>query len=134
MRSCVIPGLMLLVAGCGPSAHERTLSVLNIAADDWDGDPDFAVAGQDAWGNSLHSAIEKTTLNHVLEIRSAGPDGLLKNNDDLVVVRRERHGESTITKEVAKATGAVMKSAASGAVKGIKEGIGFGGNEEPQAD
>ncbi len=134
MRNCVIPGLMLFAAGCGPSAYERTLSVLNIAADDWDGDPDYTVTGQDAGGHPLHSEIEKTTLNHVLTIPSSGPDGLLKNSDDIIVVRRERHGESTLTREAAKATGSVIKSAASGAVRGIKEGIGFGGNEEQQTD
>ena len=122
--------VFLVVAGCGPSArdlHEQTLSILNTEADRWDGAKEFATTATDAYGRALVVKVEKTTLNYVLEIRSAGPDGLPKNSDDIVVTRSKRHGESSITEEAAKATEDIAGSAASGAIKGIKKGLGLGG-------
>lgn len=131
MRTVIGVCLMLVVSGCGPSKAEQTLSSLNLAADGWDGKPDFVVAGSDAYGRPLASRIEKGPVNYVLEIRSYGPDGLPRNSDDIVVTRRHRHGESSLAKEAGKATGEVVKGAASGAIQGLKEGIGLG---KPQAD
>jgi hypothetical protein len=122
--------MVLLIAGCGPSAEERTLSVLNTEADQWQGGRNFVTRASDAYGNVLSSHIEKGPLHHTLEVRSNGPDGLPKNSDDIVVTRRERHGESTITEEARKSVESVSSGAASGAVKGIKEGLGFGGKKK----
>jgi hypothetical protein len=121
---------VLLIAGCGPSAEERTLSVLNTEADQWQGGMNFVTKASDAYGNVLSSRVEKGPLHYTLEVRSNGPDGLPKNSDDNVVIRRERHGETTITEEARKSVEAVSSGAASGAVKGIKEGLGFGGKKK----
>jgi hypothetical protein len=118
--------MVLLVAGCGPSAEERTLSLLNTEADQWQGGANFATNATDAYGNRLSSTVEKGPLHYVLEIRSNGADGLPKNSDDILVTRRERHGESTLTDEARKSVEAVSSGAASGAIRGIKEGLGFG--------
>src|SRR4051794_2244665 len=85
------------VVGCGPSNHEmreRTLSILNIEADRWDGSKDFATSAVDAYGQPISARVEKDLINYVLEVRSRGRDGLLKNTDDIEVTRTKRHGES----------------------------------------
>ncbi|MEX2317508.1 MAG: hypothetical protein WD669_10185 [Pirellulales bacterium] len=120
----------LVITGCGPSAEERSLSVLNIEADKWQGGANFATTATDAFGNPVASSVEKGPLNYVLEVRSNGPDGLPKNSDDIVVNRRKRHGETTLTEEAKKSVEAVSSGAASGAVKGIKEGLGFGNKKK----
>ena len=122
--------IVLLIAGCGPSGEERTLSILNIEADRWQGGNNFVTNASDAYGNALSSRIEKGPVHYILELRSNGPDGLPKNSDDIVVVRQERHGESTLTEEARKSVEAVSSGAARGAVKGIKEGLGFGRKNE----
>ncbi len=129
MRSPVLFTL-LLVVGCGPSAHElqeQTLSTLNAEAERWDGGKNFATTATDAYGRPLTCSVEKGTLNYVLEVRSSGPDGLPKNGDDIVVTRSKRHGESSITEEAAKFTEGVAGGAASGTIKGIKKGLNLGG-------
>jgi hypothetical protein len=116
----------LTTAGCGPSARalrEQTLSTLNTEADRWDGGPEFVTPAADAYGRPLSASIEKGVLNHALELRSAGPDGLPKNTDDLVVTRSKRHGESSLTEEAAKAAEGVATGAASGMIKGLKQGL-----------
>ena len=121
------------VTGCGPSARElreQTLSLLNTEADRWDGGKNFTTTAADAYGRPLSSTIEKTTLHYVLEIRSAGPDGLPKNTDDIVVSRSKHHGESSIAEEAAKAAESVAGGAASGTIKGIKKGLGLGGDKK----
>jgi hypothetical protein len=58
---------MILIAGCGPSAHElreRTLSVLNTEAERWDGGKDFATSATDAYGRSVSASIEKGVLSY----------------------------------------------------------------------
>ena len=122
--------MILLVAGCGPSAEERTLSLLNTEADLWQGGANFATNATDAFGNKLSSNVEKGPLHYVLEVRSNGPDGLPKNSDDIMVTRRERNGETTLTEEAKKSVEAVSSGAASGAIRGIKEGLGFGDIEK----
>ena len=125
-RSFVVLAIFA-VTGCGPSArelHEQTLSVLNTEADRWDGGAEFTTTAADAYGRPLSSRVEKTTLNYVLEIRSAGPDGLPKNSDDIVVTRSKRHGESSLGGEAAKATEEVAGGAACGIIKGFKKGLG----------
>jgi hypothetical protein len=119
-----------MIAGCGPSAAERTLSVLNVEADRWQGGNEFTTTASDAYGNRLSSSIEKGPIHYALEIRSNGPDGLPKNSDDMVVARKKRHGESSYTEEAQKSVEALSSGAASGAVKGIKKGFGFGGKEK----
>jgi len=124
---------MILIAGCGPSAHElreRTLSVLNTEADRWDGDKDFATSATDAFDRSVSASIEKGILNYTLEVRSNGPDGLSKNTDDIVVTRSKRHGESSITDEATKVAEGVAGGVASGTIKGIKKGLGLGREEK----
>jgi hypothetical protein len=125
--------VLLAAAGCGPSAHElreRTLSTLNTEADRWDGGKAFDTTATDAYGRPLSATVEKGTLSYTLELRSAGPDGLPKNSDDIVVTRSKRHGESSLTEEAAKAAEAVAGGAASGTVKGIKKGLGLGGGDK----
>ena len=121
------------VAGCGPGARElreQTLSTLNTEADRWDGGPAFTPAAADAYGRPLTATVEKGTLNYTLEVRSAGPDGLPKNSDDIVVSRSRRHGESSLTQEASKAIESVAEGATSGAtsgvIKGFKKGLGIG--------
>ena len=130
MRRLLTIGSLLLVAGCGPSAQElreRTLSTLNVEADRWDGGKDFAAAAADAYGRPVSSKVEKTTLSYVLEVRSAGPDGLPKNTDDIVVSRSRRHDETSLAGEAAKAAELISEGAASGTVSGLKKGLGLGG-------
>jgi hypothetical protein len=109
------------------------LSILNTEADRWDGGKNFATTATDAYGRPVTATVEKTTLNYVLELRSSGPDGLPKNSDDITVTRSKPHGETTITNEAAKFTESISGAAASGAVKGIKKGLGFGGKEKDAA-
>jgi hypothetical protein len=128
MRSMFAPVVVaaLLVSGCGPSdaeLREETLSILNTEADRWDGEKDFVTTATDAYGRPVTWSVEKTTLYYVLEVRSSGPDGLAKNNDDIVVKRSKRHGETSITEEATKA----VESVTSGAIKGIKKGLVLGG-------
>ena len=117
------------IAVCIP-AHEQTQSLLNTEADRWDGGKNFTTTAADAYGRPLSSTIEKTTLHYVLEIRSAGPDGLPKNTDDIVVSRSKHHGEGSIAGEAAKAAESVAGGAASGTIKGIKKGLGLGGDKK----
>ncbi len=120
-------------AGCGPSARElreQTLSVLNSEADRWDGGKEFATTATDAYGRPLTATVEKDTLNYTLDVRSAGPDGLPKNSDDIVVHRSKRHGESSLTEEAARAAEGVAGGSASGTIKGIKKGIRLGGGDK----
>jgi hypothetical protein len=120
---------VLVIGGCGPSAHERTLSVLNIEADQWQGGKDFGTKAADAYGNALSSRVEKGPLHYTLEVRSNGRDGLPKNSDDIVVTRHQRHGETDLVEEARKSVEAVSSGATSGAIKGIKEGLGLGGEK-----
>lgn len=129
----VVPLLLVISSGCGPSAHElreKTLSVINVEADRWDGGKDFATTATDAYGKPLSCKVEKTTLSYVLEVRSAGPDGLPKNNDDVVITRSKQHGETTVTEEAARVVERLSESGAGGAVKGIKKELGFGGEKK----
>src|SRR4051812_37505995 len=117
------------VAGCGPSNHElreRTLSVLNTEADRWDGSKDFATSAVDAYGQHISASVKKGLVNYVLEVRSSGRDGLFKNTDDIGVTRTKRHGESVVSDQAVQDVGKVSGGFASGAVGGIKEGLGFG--------
>lgn len=129
-RSLLVLVVALLAAtGCGPSARElreRTLSVLNTEADGWNGGPEYATTASDAYGRPLSVAVTKTTLDYVLELRTFGPDGLPKNSDDVVVTRRHRHTESSLTKEAAKAAEEVSAGATGGVIKGIKNSLGGG--------
>ena len=121
--------LATLVSGCGPSAselREKTLSLLNTEADRWDGGKKFTTSATDAYGHPLTCSVEKTTLDYVLEIRSNGPDGLPKNSDDIVVTRRKRHKESSLTEEAAKVAEGLSRGATSGVLKGIKKELGRG--------
>jgi hypothetical protein len=132
MRFSLIALVTILSAacGCGPSArelHERTLSTLNTEADRWDGGKTFDTTEMDAYGRPITATVEKTMLNYELELRSNGPDGLPKNSDDIVVHRSKRHGETTLTEEAAKATEALTGAAASGTIKGLRKGLGLGG-------
>src|SRR6476620_7468915 len=117
-RTLTLVGIVV-VAGCGPSAHdlrERTLSTMNLEADRWNGDKAFATTAQDAYGQPLSASVTQGPLNYTLELRSSGPDGLAKNSDDIIVTRTKAHGESTLTEEAAKAAEAIAGGAASGTV------------------
>ena len=121
------------VAGCGPSARElqeRTLSILNVEADRWDGGEEFATVAKDAYGRPLAASVRKGVLSDTLEVRSSGPDRLPKNSDDIVVTRSRRHGRTSLTEEAAKAAEGLASGTASGAIKGLKKGLGFGGREK----
>lgn len=125
--------LTVVPFGCGPGANalrEKTLSVLNTEADQWDGGKTFPTVATDAYGRPLTSTVKKTTLDYVLELRSNGPDGLPKNSDDIVVTRSKRHNETSITEEAAKTVEGVSKAATSGIIKGVKKGLRSGGREE----
>ncbi len=128
-RSFAVLGVMM-ISGCGPSAYERTLSVLNTEADRWEGGEDFNTSAKDSYGRPLSTSIGKGVLNYTLEVRSNGPDGLPKNSDDIVVTRSKRHGESSVAEEARKVTEGVAGGAASGAIKGIKKGLGLGREEK----
>lgn len=136
-----IPLLVLVTvittSGCGPSEkelREQTLSTLNLEADRWDGGPEFSTTASDAFGNPLIASVEKETIHHVLEIRSMGPDGLPKNNDDIVVVRRVRHGESSYSDEMEKTSEKLGRGLSSGVIKGVKKGLGFDEGNKKQAE
>jgi len=133
MWRILAPLAFVAIAGCGPSARdlrEQTLSTLNTEADRWDVGKDFKSSATDAYGRALSVSVKKGTLNYTLEVRSGGPDGLLKNNDDIVVTRTKRHGESSISTEAAKSAEEIASGAASGTIKGIKKGLGLGGGEK----
>jgi hypothetical protein len=125
--------ILFSICGCGPSARElreRTLSTLNTEADRWDGGKTFDTKALDAYGRPVTASVDKTTFHNVLEVRSSGPDGLPKNSDDITVTRAKPHGETTFTEEAAKATEALTGAAASGAVKGVRKGLGLGAGKE----
>ncbi len=133
MKRSLLFCLALLATGCGPSARElreQTLSVLNVEAEHWGGGTEFATTAADAYGRPVTWTVEKTKYDYVLELRSAGPDGLPKNTDDIVVTRRKPHGEVTLTGEATKAVESVAGGAASGTIKGIKKGLGLGGEKK----
>lgn len=133
MRRAWAGWVLVVLAGCGPSHHERTLSTLNVELDRWDGTGNFETTATDAYGRPLASTIDKGPLNYRLEIRSHGADGLPRNSDDIVVTRSERHGESTVTGEVAKFTRGVASATAEGGVEGVKKGLGFGKRDRERA-
>jgi hypothetical protein len=115
----LVVAIVLAVAGCGPSERElreQTLSTLNVEADTWQGDRNFATTATDAYGRPISATVEKGTFSYTLEIRSHGPDGLPKNGDDIVVTRRKSHGEGTVTGVV---------------VDDIKKGLKLGGEKKP---
>jgi len=127
----IMAGSLALLSGCGPSAaelQEKTLSTLNTIADTWDGGPDFKTTATDAYGNPLVATVSKGLLNRDLELRSHGPDGLPKNSDDLVVHRHKPHGESTVHKEIEKASESVGLGGVRGIVQGAKEALHGKGN------
>lgn len=117
---------ILATSGCGPSAYERTVSVVNVEADRWDGGETFAPAVVDAYGRPLIASVETGPVTNTLELRSVGRDGLPQNRDDIVATRTRRHGRSTYTAEAAKAAGKFTGQAAIGAAKEIKSSLGFG--------
>jgi hypothetical protein len=131
-RALLVVGLLAL-AGCqGPSARElkeETLSTFNVEADRWRGEPNYQSSFADAWGQGITTTVGKGPVHYTLEMRSRGPDGLPKNSDDIAVTRSWRHGESTLSKEAAKAAKEVASGAASGTMKGIKKGLGLGKEE-----
>lgn len=125
--------LVAVLSGCGPSAlelREKTLSIVNTEADRWDGGDKFTTTATDAYGHPLSASVNKTTLDHVLEVRSSGPDGLPKNSDDIVVTRSRRHGATSISEEAGKVVEGLSSSATSGVIKGVKKGLGFGKDEK----
>jgi hypothetical protein len=115
--------LVPLVAGCGPSGRERTLSTLNTVADTWDGGPDFKTDATDAWGNTVVAKVDKGLLNYGLELRSHGADGLPKNSDDVVIHRSKRHGESSVNQEIERASESAGRGGARGIIQGVKEAV-----------
>jgi hypothetical protein len=122
---------LALLSGCGPSAtelREKTLSTLNTVADTWDGDPNFKTTTSDAYGNPVVATVSKGILNYDLELRSYGPDGLPKNNDDVVVHRHKLHGETTVHREIEKASESVGLGGVRGIVQGAKEALHGKGN------
>jgi hypothetical protein len=130
----------LAAAGCGPDAkqlREQTLSTLNTEADRWDGGQEFATTAADSYGRPLTAKVEKGTLSYTLELRSAGPDGLPKNTDDIVVTRSKRHGETTTAEEAAKGAETIAAGTSSGLVKGIRRASGSAargrGSNRPRA-
>ncbi len=133
MKYLLLLGVLILAIGCGPSAQElreQTLSTVNTEADRWNGGNQFQTTALDAYGRPLASKVEKTVLSYVLEVRSFGPDGLPSNSDDIVVTRMKSHGETTLTQEAAKAVETIAESGASGTIKGIKKGLGMGGEKK----
>jgi len=138
MRQFLASGLaffsLALLSGCGPSAtelREKTLSTLNTVADTWDGGPDFKTTATDAYGKPVVATVTKGILNYDLELRSHGPDGLPKNSDDIVVHRAKPHGESTVHKEIEKASESVGLGGVRGIVQGAKEALHGKGNAPP---
>jgi hypothetical protein len=138
MRRSLGLGLALfalaLVSGCGPSARElreKTLSTLNTVADTWDGGPDFKTTETDFYGRPLVATVSKGILNYDLELRSHGPDGLPKNSDDIVVHRYKPHGDSTVHKEIEKASESVGLGGVRGVIQGAKEALHGKGNAAP---
>lgn len=114
------------IIGCGNNAHklnQQTLSILNIEADKWDGGASFSTNALDSYGSNITSAVEKDAVNYTLELRSNGPDKLPKNNDDIIVSRIKRHGESTYTKEASKSIKAGFEAATGGTIDAIKKGL-----------
>jgi len=115
----ILAVMVLAVAGCGPSAHElreQTLSTLNGEADKWQGGKDFATTATDSYGRPITASVEKGTFGYTLEVRSSGPDGLVKNSDDIVVTRSKLHGEGSVTGVV---------------VDDVKKGLKLGGDKKP---
>jgi hypothetical protein len=134
LGSAFLLGALALVAGCGSSARElreQTLSTLNTEADTWDGGPDFKTAASDAYGNPVVAKVSKGILDNALELRSHGPDGLPKNSDDIVVSRSKRHGDTTVNKEIEKASESIGRGGARGIVQGAKEAFTGKGNAAP---
>ncbi len=108
--------------------NEQTVSALNVAADLWDGTnhtPDVS-NHKDTWGNPIRTRITKGSLNYCLEVYSSGPDGLPLNDDDVVVIRKVRHGDNSVNKEVEKAGTSLFK----GITKGIRQGWREGGDPD----
>lgn len=115
-----------LIVGCGETQRERrerTLSILNVEADKWDGGPKFETGIVDSYGQPVSAKVEKKKLDFVLELRSNGPDMLPQNRDDIRVTRSKRHGGTTLTKEAANAAEEITTGIGSGLVKGIKKGL-----------
>ena len=122
MGRSLMLGLAAAVAGCGLGCgdpdREKTLSVLNVEADRWDGGQAFVTNAADGYGRPVAAKVEKGVIYNTLELRSSGPDGLPKNTDDVVVTRSKKHGETTFAKEAAKAAEEVSAGAAKGAIQG----------------
>lgn len=124
--SILFPLVAAIASGCGPSASERTLSLLNTEADRWDGGEEFATAAEDPYGHPLTSQVEKGVLNYVLEVRSNGPDGLPKNSDDIIVTRAKPHGGFSVVEQIKKGSEALGGGLTRGVIQETKEQLGFG--------
>ena len=79
------------VSGCGPTEQElreRTESRLKESVKWWGGG-NYQPNLKDAYGRDVLSTVKVDDLGvSVLELRSAGPDGVLHTEDDIVVIRK----------------------------------------------
>ncbi len=99
----------------------KTLSDMNNLADGWIGKetlPDLRNM-KDPWGNPYIASVSKGDIHFILTIRSAGPDGLPQNDDDITILRYKRHGEYSMNEEVEKGAASISR----GLFKGAKEGL-----------
>lgn len=101
--------------------REKTISQLNAIADEWDGKatPPDLKGRTDLWGVPLNAVVVKEAVNYKLKVVSAGPDKQLSNSDDIFVLKRVPHGESSDNLENEK----FMRSIFHGIFGGARDGV-----------
>jgi hypothetical protein len=82
----------------------------------------------DPWGNKLICDFMKGEKKNVLELRSAGPDGLPYTDDDIVVKKEYVKDQTTLSKRVEAGVESFMRGLTRGSVGGAREGMREGGS------
>ena len=104
------------------AGHTAAAGRLRLPAGDRAEDGSVTLAASDAWGRPLRAEIDNALFGQTLRIRSAGPDGLLLNDDD-IVASEYRKSES-----VAEAVGGAVYDAgretARRAAGDVKDAVG----------
>jgi hypothetical protein len=122
----------LILAGCGPSKEDKTISQVNSVAeriaevgeDGWF--KKKTVEDVDVWGNVLHVKYERSKGHESLFVVSNGPDGLLHTKDDIVSKSLSIENEEAlkaISEARKKAISDHTESITYGATRGVIKGL-----------
>lgn len=123
---------ILFILGCKEThtlspkeLQEKTISILNVQADKWDGTPNYQFDAVDAWGTPLVADYDVRKYTIYLTLRSCGPDKLPKNSDDIAIKREKdiERPQNPPAKPIEKSVEDISHAAGKGLFSGIIEGL-----------